>query len=281
MARRTRPLLLLLLALASGGVAALVALRYLRQQTAPLLAAERPKAQVVVAARPMPVGAVVGERDVKLVEWSGSVVPAGYFGNMAEVVGRGLIIPMEENEPVLAGKLAAQGIGGGLPVIIDEGMRAFSIGVDQVIGVSGFVGPNTRVDVLLTLAASPSLREATTKVIMQNLKILAAGQQIQQDKEGKPQQVPVITVLVTPEQAETLGLATGQGRIQLALRNTLDTVNVRTTGAPVSSLMGTPPSRRAPVSRRTVAVQASEPEPTSTTVEVYRGGQRTLQKFGP
>jgi pilus assembly protein CpaB len=281
MARRTRPLLLLLLALVSGGVAALVALRYLRQQTAPLMATERPKARVVVAARPMPIGAVMGERDVKLVDWSGSVVPAGYFGNVADVIGRGLIIPVEENEPVLAGKLAAKGIGGGLPVIIDEGMRAFSIAVDQVIGVSGFVGPNTRVDVLLTLASSPSLKEPTTKVIMQNLRILAAGESIQQDKEGKPLQVPVVTLLVTPEQAETLGLATGQGRIQLALRNTLDTVNVKTTGAPVSSLMGTPPSRRAPVSRRTAAVQASEPEPTSTTVEVYRGGQRTLQKFGP
>jgi pilus assembly protein CpaB len=158
-------------------------------------------------------------------------------------------------------------------------MRAFSMAVDQVIGVSGFVGPNTRVDVLLTLTPSPSLREQTTKVLMQNLRILAAGESIQQDKEGKPLQVPVVTLLVTPEQAETLGLATGAGRIQLALRNTLDTVTVRTSGAPVSSLIGTPPSRRAPVSRRTAAVRTSQPEPTSTTVEVYRGGQRTLQKF--
>lgn len=278
MARRTRPLLLLLLALVSGGVAALVALRYLRQQTAPLMA-EAPKSKVVVAVRPLPVGSIVGEQDVKLVDWSGGVMPTGYFGSLADVVGRGLIVPVEENEPVLAAKLAAKGAGGGLPVIIDEGMRAFSMAVDQVVGVSGFVGPSTRVDVLLTLTASPSLREPTTKLIMQNLRILAAGQTIQQDKEGKPMNVPVVTLLVTPEQAETLGLATGQGRIQLALRNTLDTVTVKTTGAPVSSLMGTPPSRRAPATRRGAAVRASEPEPTSTTVEVYRGGQRTLQKF--
>ena len=278
MARRTRPLLLLLLALVSGGVAALVALRYLRQQTAPLMA-EAPKSKVVVAVRPLPVGSIVGEQDVKLVDWSGGVLPTGYFGSIPDVVGRGLIVPVEENEPLLSGKLAAKGAGGGLPVIIDEGMRAFSMAVDQVIGVSGFVGPNTRVDVLLTLASSPTLKEPTTKVIMQNLRILAAGQTIQQDKEGKPMNVPVVTLLVTPEQAETLGLATGQGRIQLALRNTLDTVMVKTTGAPVSSLMGTPPSRRAPTTRRGAAVRASEPEPTSTTVEVYRGGQRTLQKF--
>ncbi|MBA3498416.1 MAG: Flp pilus assembly protein CpaB [Gemmatimonadales bacterium] len=270
-------MLLLLLALLSGGVAAVVALRYLRQQASPLMAAERPNAQIVVAARPMALGSVVGERDVKLVEWSGGAMPGGFIGTLQEVVGRGLIVPVEENEPVLAGKLAAQGAGGGLPVIIDQGMRAFSIAVDQVIGVSGFVGPNTRVDVLLSLVQSPTLREPTTKVIMQNLKILAAGASIQQDKEGKPLEVPVVTLLVTPEQAETLGLATGQGRIQLALRHTLDTLNVRTTGAPVSSLMGTP--RRAP-GRKTVA-RSAEPEPTSTTVEVYRGGQRTLQKFGP
>ncbi len=244
------------------------------------MATERPKSQVVVAVRPMPVGSIVGEQDVKLVEWSGNILPTGSFASLPEVTGRGLIVPIEENEPVLAGKLAAKGAGGGLPVIIDEGMRAFSMAVDQVIGVSGFVGPNTHVDVLLTLTASPSLREPTTKVIMQNLRILAAGESIQQDKEGKPLNVPVVTLLVTPEQAETLGLATGQGRIQLALRSTFDTVNVKTTGAPVSSLMGAP-GRRAPASRRAAAVRASEPEPTSTTVEVYRGGQRTLQKFGP
>ena len=102
-------------------------------------------------------------------------------------------------------------------------MRAFSMAVDQIVGVAGWVLPQTRVDVLLTMSDIQGTKEPATKVIMQNVRTLAAGQSIQQDKEGKPQAVGVVTFLLTPEQAETLALASGQGRIQLALRNTLDT----------------------------------------------------------
>jgi pilus assembly protein CpaB len=279
MARRTRPFLLLLLALISGGVAAAVALRYIQQQSTPLMATEPAKAQVVVAARSLPLGALVGERDVKTLDWSGGAVPAGFFTTPAEVVGRGLLVPVQENEPILVSKLAAVGAGGGLPVIIDDGMRAITIGVDQVIGVAGFVLPSTRVDVLLTLQSNENLKEPATKVLMQNVRTLAAGQSIQQDKEGKPQQVSVVTFLVTPEQAETLALASQQGRIQLTLRNMLDTTQVTTNGTRVSALMGVVPGRRTPT-RRASAVRSATPAPTSTTVEVFRGGQRTLMKFG-
>jgi pilus assembly protein CpaB len=278
MARRTRPFLLLLLALVTGGVAAAVALRYLQQQATPLMAKEPAKAHVVVAARALPLGSLVGERDLKTLEWSGGALPVGFFSTPEQVVGRGLLQAVQENEPVLASKLAAEGAGGGLPVIIDEGMRAITIGVDQVIGVAGFVLPSTRVDVLLTLASSENQKEPATKVLMQNVRTLAAGQSIQQDKEGKPQQVPVVTFLVTPEQAETLALASQQGRIQLTLRNMLDTSQVQTNGTRVSSLMG-PVSGRRPA-RRPGVVRSSAPEPSPTTVEVYRGGQRTLMKFG-
>jgi pilus assembly protein CpaB len=278
MARRTRPFLLLILALVSGGVAAVVALRYIQQQSTPLMATEPAKAQVVVAARSLPLGALVGERDVKTLDWSGGAVPAGFFTAPAEVVGRGLLVPVQENEPILLSKLAAVGAGGGLPVIIDDGMRAITIGVDQVIGVAGFVLPSTRVDVLLTLQSNENLKEPATKVLMQNVRTLAAGQSIQQDKEGKPQQVSVVTFLVTPEQAETLALASQQGRIQLTLRNMLDTTQVTTSGTRVSALMGVVPGRR--TTRRASAVRTATPAPTPTTVEVFRGGQRTLMKFG-
>lgn len=278
MARRTRPLLLLLLALISGGVAAAVALRYIQQRSTPLMAKEPAKAQIVVAARALPLGALVGERDLKTLEWTGGAVPAGFFSTPGEVVGRGLLTAVQENEPILVSKLAAQGAGGGLPVIIDDGMRAITIAVDQVVGVAGFVLPSTRVDVLLTLQSQENLKEPATKVLMQNVRTLAAGQSIQQDKEGKPQQVPVVTFLVSPEQAETLALASQQGRIQLTLRNMLDTTQVATNGTRVSALMGTVPARR--TARRAAAVRTATPEPTPTTVEVYRGGQRTLMKFG-
>ena len=275
MARRNRALVLLVFALASGVLAALLALRYLRQQSQPLAAAEPARSAVVVAARALPVGAVVAEQDVKTIGWSGPI-PAGFIGQPAQVIGRGLLAPIEPNEPIMVGKLAAEGAGGGLNIMIEEGMRAITIGVDQVVGVAGFVLPNTRVDVLLTMPM-PGSPEPATRILMQNVRTLAAGQSIQQDKEGKPLPVPVVTFLVTPEQAETLALASQQGRIQLTLRNTLDTAGVRTSGTRVSALMGgvRPPATRRSGPRPTPAPAA----PAPTTVEVYRGGVRSLQRF--
>jgi pilus assembly protein CpaB len=239
------------------------------------MAAQPVKGKLVVAARPLPMGDLGTQQDVKTIDWTGADLPAGYVSTPPEVVGRGLIAPAAQNEALLEGKLAAKGAGGGLPVIIDEGMRAISLAVDQVIGVAGFVLPTNRVDVLLTLPDNAS-KEQSTKVIMQNVRTLAAGQSIQQDKEGKPQAVSVVTLLVTPEQAETLSLASSQGRIQLALRNNLDTVLIKTTGTRVSALLGTVAPVRV---RRRTATAAAAPEVSPTVVEVYRGGARTLQKF--
>ena len=283
MARRSRPFVLLALAILSGGAAAYLAMQYIRQQATPLMAATPKNAQVVVAAHALPLGSVLGERDIKTVEWAGGALPPGFIGTPAEAIGRGLIVAVQENEPILDAKLAAKGAGGGLPVIIDKGMRAVSVAVDQVVGVAGFVTPSTRVDVLLTMNDAQGSKEPATRVIMQNVKTLAAGQSIQQDKDGKPQTVPVITVLVTPEQAETLALAAGQGRIQLALRNMLDTLHIETRGTRVSALMGGPigrnPVAAAPRRRPAPVQELSAPEPTQTVIEVYRGGVRTLQKF--
>ena len=275
MARKNRALVLLVFALASGVLAALLALRYLRQQSRPLAVAEAPRSQIVVATRALPVGAVIAEQDVKTMGWPGAI-PAGYITQPSQVIGRGLLSPIEPNEAIMAGKLAAQGAGGGLNIMIEEGMRAITIGVDQVVGVAGFVLPNTRVDVLLTMQL-PGNPEPATRILMQNVRTLAAGQSIQQDKEGKPLPVPVVTFLVTPEQAETLALASQQGRIQLTLRNTLDTLGVRTNGTRVSALMGG--VRPAPGPRRAPRPASAPQTPASTTVEVYRGGVRSLQKF--
>lgn len=276
MARRNRPLVLLALALLSGLLAAMLALRYLRQQSTPLVTAEPARSNVVVAAQALPVGALITEQDVKTIAWSGAI-PAGYIADPAQVIGRGLLSSIEPNEPIMQGKLAAEGAGGGLGVLIDEGMRALSIPVDQIVGVAGFVLPSSRVDVLLTLQGGAQGNEPVTKIIMQNVKALAAGQSIQQDKEGKPLAVGVVTFLVSPEQAETLALASQQGRIQLALRNTMDTSATRTNGTRVSALLGTV---RAPVGpRRAPARRAPDTTPERATVEVYRGGVRSLERF--
>jgi pilus assembly protein CpaB len=279
--RRSRPWLMLAVALASGSLAAFFAMRYLRERATPLASTTARNAKVAVAARPLPLGSVLGEQDVKLIDWAGNALPVGFVGNAADVVGRGVMSSLQENEPVLEAKLAPRGAGGGLPVIITLGKRALTMRVNDVSGVAGFVTPNTRVDVLLTIDDKGNTNEPVTRIIMQDVRALAAGQQIQPDNEGKPQPVGVVTFLVTPEQAETLALASQQGSIQLALRNMLDTVHVKTLGARTSALLGGPVGR--PVARRRPSGpsprEVAAPVPNSTVVEVYRGGARTLQKF--
>jgi pilus assembly protein CpaB len=269
---------MLAVALAAGGLAALLAMRYLQQKATPL-AAQPVNANMVVAARPLPVGTILSEEHVKTLAWSGGSLPLGYIGSPKDAVGRGLMGNLQENEPLLESKLAPKGAGGGLPIIINEGKRGLTMRVNEVSGVSGFVTPNTRVDVLLTMENANTAGEPATRIIMQDMRVLAAGQSIQPDKEGKPHSVPVVTFLVTPEQAETLALASQQGSIILALRNQLDTMEVKTSGARRSALMGGPVGRQ--TARRTVSRGAPVPvpQPGPQVVEVYRGGVRTLMKF--
>jgi pilus assembly protein CpaB len=276
--RRTRPWLMLAVALASGGLAALLAMRYLQQKATPL-AAQPVKANMVVAARALPVGTILSDEHVRTLAWTGGPLPIGYIGSPKEVVGRGLMGNLQENEPLLESKLAPKGAGGGLPIIISEGKRGLTMRVNEVSGVSGFVTPNTRVDVLLTMENQNTAGEPATRIIMQDMRVLAAGQSIQPDKEGKPQSVPVVTFLVSPEQAETLALASQQGSIQLALRNQLDTMQVKTNGARRSALMGGPVGRQTPRRTASRGIPAPAPQSSQQVVEVYRGGVRTLMKF--
>jgi pilus assembly protein CpaB len=268
---------MLLLALCSGGLAAYLALRYLREQATPLMAAEPKKVDIVVAARSLPVGAVIGDQDVKIVGWPGDAVPSGYLRSTQDAVGRGVITAVAENEPLLGAKVSTKEAGGGLPIIIKDGMRAMSVRVDEVIGVAGFVLPGTHVDVLLTLDKGENRSQSTTRTILQNVQTLAAGQTVQRDKEGKAQTVSVVTLLVSPEDAELLTLAAKEGRLQLALRNTLDTVPVATGGARADQLsLNTAPLGAVVRPRRSVA---PTPKPDATVIEGYRGGERTLTTF--
>ena len=275
--RKSRPWFMLLLALTSGVVAALLALRYLRERTTPLMASEPKRVNIVLLARSLPVGAVVTERDVRLVAWPGEALPSGYIRSIQDAVGRGVITPVAENEPLLAAKMSTKDAGGGLPIIIRDGMRAVSVRVDEVIGVAGFVLPGTRVDVMLTLDKNTSRPQAITKTLLQNVQTLAAGQSVTRDKEGKPQTVTVVTVLVSPDDAELLALAAKEGRLQLALRNTLDTLAVATSGARADKLSPSGTSTSASRPQRTRSVPTPKTNPT--VVEGYRGGERTLTTF--
>jgi len=177
--------------------------------------------QIVVAALPVQVGAQLTEADVRVTSWPKANPIDGMFHNVSEVIGRGVLYPMLPNEPVLATKLAAEGSGAGLMSTIPEGMRVMGVKVNDVIGVSGFVVPGSRVDVILS-GSPTSGNVEMSKIFLENIKVISAGQNVTNDDNGRPMNVQTVNLLVTPEQAEALALASVDGRIQLALRHPLD-----------------------------------------------------------
>src|SRR5947208_6062064 len=178
--------------------------------------------QIVVAAQGASVGALLQEADLRLAPWPRAVPLQGSFQRISDVVGRGVVTPMVLNEPILESKLAATGAGGGLTATIPDGMRAVGVKVNYVIGVAGFVVPGSRVDIILSGSPARNGEVEMSKVFLEGIQVLAAGQNVTNDANGKPQNVQVVTLLVTPEDSEKLALASVDGRIQLSLRNPLD-----------------------------------------------------------
>jgi pilus assembly protein CpaB len=176
---------------------------------------------VVVLRQRVALGTKLTQADLRVTAWPRSVALQGAFHDPAEAVGRGVLIPMDANEPVVESKLAPKNAGAGLMTTIPEGMRAVSVKVNDVIGVAGFVVPGSHVDVILT-GQLPNGGVDAAKIILQNVEVLAAGQNIDRDSEGKPVNTQVITLLVSPEDSQKLALVTADGRIHLALRNPLD-----------------------------------------------------------
>lgn len=274
--RRTRIWIVLTLALVSGAVAGYLALNLLQNRAVAGLPTAAGTTRVVVAVRDLTAGSIVNGADVKTVAWPTASVSDAYARSEAEVVGRGLTEPVSADEPVMKSKLADESQGGGLGIVIPKGMRALSVNVDEVIGVAGFVQPGSRVDVLVTLNPTSERSDARSKVVLQNVVALATGQATERDPQGAPKDVPVITLLVTPEQAEKLSLASTEGRIQLALRNTLDVDEVATTGARAAGLVA--PERTAtPAPRR--AAGPVQRQPAAHSVVTYDGSERKVTTF--
>ena len=193
--------------------------------------------QVVLATHDIEMGAVIKEEDVKLEEWAGTV-PVGAVQKMQDLVGRGVNTKIFAKEPIIESRLTPKGSGGGLASMIPPGMRAVAIPVNDVVGVAGFVVAGMRVDVLIS-GSQPNgdnSQGPVTKTMLQNLEVLSAGQEFRKDAEGKPVAVPVVNLLVTPDQAEQLSLASKQTTIQLDLRNPLDRDTAKTTGTALARL---------------------------------------------
>ncbi|MCL5671378.1 MAG: Flp pilus assembly protein CpaB [Acidobacteria bacterium] len=240
---------------------------------------------IVVAARPLELGTPLTPQDLALVAWPQGEPMAGSFSRIQDCVGRALITPVAKNEPILEQKLAPKEAGAGLPAAIPEGMRAVSVRVDDVVGVSGFAMPGTMVDVMVTGQPSGG-GDSVTRTIIEDVRVLAAGQAVEQDKQGKPRTVSVVTLLLTPEQSDKLTMASTEGRIHLALRNTIDTKIVKPPPVFKTPLLlggstaphyggGGGPTRI--VRRRE---RPKKPEgPAPYVVEVIRGNKKTDQSF--
>lgn len=192
---------------------------------------------VVVAARPLPVGLTVKAADVKVVKIPAQAFPKGGFSKPEDVLDRPVVANILAEEPILEGRLAQRGSGVGLAPVIPVGMRAVTVRVNDVVGVAGFVLPGMRVDVLIT-GHPPGNNTTVTKTILQNILVLSAGKTLQTDSSGKPVDAPNVTLLVTPQQAELLTLAGNEGRIQLVLRNGGDQNIEKTQGLSLVALYG-------------------------------------------
>ena len=285
MNRRLTTILLCAFFVAAG--ASFIVYRLMRKQLGD--GANR-RVTVVLAARDLETGALIKAADLK----TGTVIgdpPSGAVLKIESAVGRGVVSPIFLGEPLQEKRLALAGSGGGLAATIPPGMRACAVKVDEVVGVAGFVVPGMRVDVLIS--GNPPGTDTTggskVKTILQNIEVLSAGANFQKDAEGKPVNVPVVNLLVSPDQAELLSLASNnQTHIQLVLRNPMDRQQTTPPGVEMAKLFGAPPEVKSPVRAVSVvrpapapvkpAAQKPEPPP-ALVIQVINGAKTSEQKF--
>jgi pilus assembly protein CpaB len=258
---------------------------------------------IVVAARPLNIGGSIKADDIKVIKIAQTAFPKGAFAKPEDVIDRPIISNILLDEPVLEGRLAPRGAGTGLAGMILQGMRAVSVRVNEVVGVAGFVLPGMHVDVLVTGRPPGETQATITKTVLQDITVLTAGGSVQADPRGQPINAPVVTLLVTPAQAEVLTLAGNEARIQLVLRNGADTSAVETKGTSIKRLYNItskgnhiggskssrysdddededqPRPRPRPIAPAPIAVAAlpPPPPPVPDSVVVIRGNQKSVE----
>ena len=281
-----RLMIVLVFATIVGLIASFLVYQVVRQMA--LAGAPEGTEPVVVAAVNMSMAESVTSQHVRLVQWPKSNIPTGAVRTLADAEGRVVRSAIMAGEPLLESRLAPElaGKGGVMPMLVPEGQRGVSIKVDEAIRESGFILPNSRVDVLVSMTKPGSTNERIAKVILQDVPILAAGQTVEM-RDNKPITVTTVTLALTPEQTERLAVAQSEGRITLATRNLRDNELVRTSGATQATLLSdlrtaaVAPPPAAPVARKPVAVAAPlpPPAPEGHTVSVVRGTRLTEQQF--
>jgi pilus assembly protein CpaB len=275
-----RLLTILLVAFVIAGVCAFGVYRVVGKN---MTADKQPSStDIVAAAVDLKLGTVLTQQDLAVIKVSGTL-PKGAIPEQQHLslVGRGVMTEMAQGEPILESHLAAAGSGGGLAATIPDGYRACAIRVDDVVGVSGFATPGMRVDVLGS-GIPPNAQQGqgpVTTTLLQDIQVLSAGADIQKDAEGKPVQVQVVNLLVTPDQAQTLSLASSQLKIQLVLRNPLDTKVEPVAAIATATLFGAVAKPVAPV-RVVKRAPAKLPPPKPYSMEIINGSSTSQENFG-
>jgi pilus assembly protein CpaB len=273
---------LLILAIVIGALGAALVYRQLASLRSEIEKARQvpnSTVDVVVASETIPLGTRIQSKWVKVVPWPRDIAPEGAIADPKAVIDSVARVTIDKNQPLTQSQLLT-GNAGLLPSMIPEGMRAMSVKVDDVTGVSGFITPNSRVDVLVAGAAGEGEgnQEQRSKLILQNIKVLAIGKSIEQ-REDKPVEVPTVTLLVSPDQAEKLTLAARYEPVRLALRNYGDADLVGTPGISTATLFETPARRQAAPAAppRQAAPEARRERRPRYSVEVLLGEKLTRQ----
>ena len=238
--------------------------------------------KLVAPARAIASGEVLKESDLELIAWPASDAISGAFAQPAELVGRTVLYPLEAGQPMTDKVVSAVGAGTGLAARIPDGMRAIALRSDDIVGVAGFLSPGTHLDVLVTYRTDKN-PEPTTATILQNAEVLAAGHQVQPDPEGKPATVTVVTLLLSPLDAERVVLASTQGTIHFVLRSGSDTAQTHDEGVSLAQLspLSSPSVEPRPAAevRRTETYSAPRPMPARYVVETIQGDKETSNSF--
>ncbi len=279
---------LMVLALSAGFATCAAGLFYRFASSAARQGGPSASVPVVVCATGLPVGSLIRRADVKLVSVPPSLRPPGAFATLEAVQNRAVIAAIFPGEPVLPQRLAAVGSGAGLAPMIAPGQRAVSVRVNDVIGVAGFVQPGMRVDVLLS-GRPPGSEDSVTRTVLQNVVVLSAGEVLQAEPKGQAIKATLVTLEVSPHDAEVLTLASGEGHIQLVLRNSTDAAFAASAGVQLTEIYGSAPAThataaepaRAPVAERRISTPpaALNAAPPAATIEMIQGVTRWYVHF--
>ena len=290
--RRKGPLVFTFLAVVLALTAAWGSQRWLNAQARQAAASRIPEGKVVVAAVNLDAGQKLDRQHLSTISWPKANLPTGHYPNTKNLIGRVIKGPVVKGEVMLPSKLAEEGLTGGLSAVVPAGSRALTVKVDEVIGVAGFVQAGDRVDVYVTVASGNYIKDPVTRMVLQDVKVLAIGEQIQKErdpnsKNAKAKKVTVVTLQVDPVQGEKLALSSSEGKLHLALRNQGDRQDASTDGIRMTALMPAPvntipatvkPEEPAPKAEEK-AKAAPAPKITGPQVEVIKGVTRSVQSL--